>query len=101
MRKSVVVAVVGALSVIGCHRAHFTVQSAPPRPEDTGSFRTQSPEMSAVVQIANFTVRTVDTQYPDREKDMFRRHFAAAIPNLLQESIGRRQVFSEVRRVAS
>lgn len=85
----------------GCSSVHYTVSSAPVRVKDTGRFATSNPEVPVKVQITNFEIRHVDTQYPEKEKTLFRKHNSIAIPNLIQESIGRRQRFSEVRRVTS
>lgn len=85
----------------GCSTVHFSVSSAPVRPEDTGRFAVPNPEVPTRVQIANFDICQVDTQYPEREKELYRRHFAIAIPNLLQEFLGKRQAFSEVTRVTT
>lgn len=89
------------VALAGCSTVHFSVSSAPVRPEDTGRFAEPNPEVSARVQIANFEIRQVDTQYPEQEKELYRRHFAVAIPNLLQEFLGKRQAFSEVTRVTT
>ena len=83
----------------GCSPVHFTVTSAPIRPEDTGRFAVYNPAIPVGVQIANFEIRKVDTQYPEKEKELFRQHFSIAIPNMLQEFLGKRQVFREVTRV--
>ncbi len=87
-----------ALIQSGCYRAHFAVQSAPVPAEQAASFKTASPEVPAVVQVANFAVGAVDTQYTEEEKESFRKHFAVAIANLLQETLGRKQIFSNVTR---
>lgn len=83
-----------------CSTAHFSVTSVPVRPEDTGRFAVSNPDVLAGVQIANFEIRQVDTQYPERKKELFRRHLAVTIPNMLQEFLGKRQAFPEVTRVA-
>jgi hypothetical protein len=88
-------------SVFGCHGAHFTVQNAALLPEQAPSFKTASPEVPAIVQIANFTIGAVDTQYPEEEKNVFRRHMAVAIPNILQDYLGKKQVFANVTRSSS
>lgn len=77
----------------------FNVTSAPAAPKDLGSFKTQSPSIPVTVQITNFSIGRVDTQYTEEEKDLYRNHFSVAIPNMLQEFMGKRQVFSEVTRV--
>ena len=87
------------VSVTACSSVHFTVRSTPSAPEHLGAFRTDSPEVPAVLQIANFTVGTVDTQYPESEKALFRQIFALFVPNTLQEAIGKRQAFAQVTRV--
>ena len=88
-------------AVEGCSTVHYTESSAPIRPEDAGRFAVANPEIPIRVQIANFEIRQIDTQYSELEKDLFRRHNSVAIPNLLQEFIGKRQVFAEVSRVSS
>lgn len=84
----------------GCRTAHFAVQDAPAQPEHRGSFKVASPELPVVVAIANFDIEQVDTQYPEREKELFRKHFSVAIPNVIQQSLGERQVFAQVVREA-
>lgn len=102
-RQAFKIVCVGLLMVMlaGCSTVHFSVLSAPVKPEDTGRFAVSNPDISARVQIANFEIRQVDTQYSEREKELFRQHFAVAIPNILQEFLGKRQAFSEVTRVAT
>ena len=85
----------------GCTPVHFTVSSAPVRPEDAARYALANPELAVRLQVADFEIRNVDTQYRENEKDLFRRHFSVAIPNLIQEQLGKRQVFSEVTRVTS
>jgi hypothetical protein len=89
------------LSVTGCTSVHYTVRSAPSPPEHLGAFRLESPDIPAVLQISNFTVGNVDTQYPNSEKALFRQTMALLVPNTLQEAIGKRQVFAQVTRVAA
>jgi hypothetical protein len=85
----------------GCAPVHFTVNSAPVAPEHTGSFKTNAPEIPVTVQITNFVIETVDTQYSENEKELFRRHMSIVIPNVLQESLGKRQAFSQITRAAT
>lgn len=100
---------VGAFCVVGlaitvgtgCHRAKFTVQNAPAAPEFLGSYKVPNPEMPVVIQLANFNIRTVDTQYNASGKEAFRNYFSSAIPTMLQEVLGKRQVFAEVKRTAA
>jgi hypothetical protein len=87
------------LTVLACTSpVHFTVHSAPVQPEHLGSYKLADPDLPVVVGITNFNVRRVDTQYPEVEKRLFREHFSVAIPNMVQESLGARQVFSQVIR---
>jgi hypothetical protein len=83
--------------MLGCG-THYTVRNAPVPADQLGSYRISDAETPVVVQFADFTVGKVDTQYPEREKDDFRRAMAVFIPNLLQEQAGKRQVFSAVTR---
>ena len=63
----------------GCAPVHFTVNNAPVAPEHTGSFKTTTPEIPLNVQITNFIVESVDTQYSEKEKELFRRNYSIAI----------------------
>jgi curli biogenesis system outer membrane secretion channel CsgG len=90
-----------AVTATGCSTVHYTVSSAPVRPEDTGRFAVANPEVPVRVHITNFEIRQVDTQYPEREKELFRRHNSVAIANILQEFLGKRQVFAEVTRTTT
>jgi hypothetical protein len=106
MGKDHVAARAAALVSIACLtgwscRPHFTVQNAPLPPEQAGSFRTERPEIPQTVQIADFKINRVDTQYHDSEKDLFRKHLSVAIPNALQEFMGRQQVLAAVTRSAA
>ncbi len=94
----IVAVILLAVAAMGCSTTHYTVLSAPVSPEDTGRFVTANPEIPVRVQITNFEIRKVDTQYPEKEKELFRRHNSVAIPNMLQEFLGTRQVFAEVTR---
>lgn len=94
-------AVMALASLSGCPSTHFTVRSAPVNPEDSPRYLLTNAEDPVRVQVADFQILRVDTQFPEDEKDLFRRHFAIAIPNMIQEQIGKRQVFSEVTRVSS
>ena len=84
----------------GC-ATHFKVNRPPIAPDHTGSFKTNAPEIPVAVQITNFVIETVDTQYPENEKELFRRTYSIAIPNGLQEILGKRQAFSQVTRAAT
>jgi hypothetical protein len=64
-----------------------------------GTFKTEHAEIPAAVQVANFTIGAVDTQYSEADKEVFRRTMAVIVPNVLQETLGKRQVFSQVARV--
>lgn len=57
--------------VVGCATIHFTVTSAPVKPEDAGSYTAPNPKLAVRVQVANFEIRQIDTQYPEREKISF------------------------------
>lgn len=101
MRTASVICATVVMISTACSSVHFTVRSAPSAPEHLGAFRTDSPEVPAVLQISNFTIGTVDTQYPESEKALFRQTFALLVPNTLQEAIGKRQAFAQVTRVAA
>ena len=85
----------------GCAPVHFTVNNAPVAPEHTGSFKANAAEIPVTVQITNFVIETVNTQYSENEKELFRRHMSITIPNSLQEFLGKRQTFSQVTRSAT
>jgi hypothetical protein len=85
----------------GCARRQFVVSNAPALPQNAPHFRPPSAELPLVVQITNFTLRNVDTQFSDTDEDRLRRHYALAVPNLLQEFIGKRQVFGDVTRAGT
>ena len=101
MKKNMFICLIAVIITIihGCARVHFTVTSAPVPPEHAPSFKTEAAEIPVVVQITNFVINKVDTQYPESEKEVFQRHYALAIPNSLQDSLGKRQIFSRVTRV--
>lgn len=94
------------IALAGCSPLHVSVGPAPVRPEDTGRFITPNSEVPARVQIPNFEIRQVYIRSDirlcsEQDKELIRQHHAVHIPNIFQESIGKRQVFSEVTRVAS
>lgn len=101
--RSVIVgiSVVVAFVILSGCGAHFTVSSDPIRPEDATRYSAANPEIPVRVQVVNFEIREVDAKYPEDDKNLFRRHFAIAIPNMIQEQLGNRKVFSEVVRVSS
>jgi hypothetical protein len=83
----------------GC-AAHFHVLRDAESPDRIPPLRTSNPRLPVTLQIANFAVGTVDTQYPPNEKEQFRQHFSVAIPNLLEEAVGEQHAVAEVRRTA-
>lgn len=102
MRRIALVLVVVTITVwmLGCASTHFTVYSAPASPENMGSYKMESATIPVTLQISNFVIGKVDTLYPENEKEIFRKFMALQIPNMLQEDVGKRQVFSSVTRVA-
>jgi hypothetical protein len=82
----------------GCHRIHYAATS-PMNPEDTGHFILAKAPTPSRIQISNFEIGEVDTQYPEKEKGLFRQTNATFIANVFQEQLGKRQEFSEVTRV--
>ena len=101
MCRPIAVGLLVAAMIVGCARRQFVVSSAPARPENAPHYRAPSPELPVVVQISNFTLRNVDTQFSDTDEERLRRHYALAVPNLLQKFIGTRQVFGDVTRSAT
>jgi hypothetical protein len=83
----------------GC-AAHFQVLRDAQPPDQIPPLRASNPRLPVTLQIANFAVADVDTQYPPNEKEQFRRHFSVAIPNLLEEAVGEQHAVAEVRRTA-
>lgn len=55
--------VVVALFLMSCGRTNFTVKSYPIRPEDVPKVTVNNADIPVSVQIANFKIRKVDTQY--------------------------------------
>jgi len=88
-----------AFAGTGC-AAHFHVLRDAESPDRIPPLRTSNPRLPVTLQIANFSVQTVDTQYPNKEKEQFRQHFSVAIPNLLEEAVGDQHAVAEVRRTA-
>lgn len=86
-----------ALSLIGCRGATYSAPR-PAEPQHLGTFKTSAPEVDSVVQIADFQIKDVDTDFDDEDVAEFRATNSAAIPNALHQLIGQRQVFREVRR---
>jgi hypothetical protein len=84
----------------GCPSARFNVTSAPAPPEHLGSFKMESATIPVVVQLTNFVIGNVDAQFSEEDNTKFRYHAGVAIPNMLQDFLGKRQVFSQVTRVS-
>lgn len=93
------------IALAGCS-PRISLGPAPVRPEDTGRFITPSSEVPARVQIPNFEIgqvyiRVDMRQCSEQDKKLIGQRYAVLIPNIFQESIGKRQAFSEVTRVAA
>lgn len=73
--------------------------SKPVSPEHLGSYRVSNPEIDSVVLVEDFEIRAMDTQFSTDDEAAFRESHSVAIANAIQDVIGKRQVFREVRRV--
>lgn len=94
------------IALAGCTPLRVSVGPTPVRPEDTGRFITPNSEVPVRVQIPNFEIgqvyiRSDMRQCSEQNEKLIGQHYAVLIPNIFQESIGKRQVFSEVTRVAA
>ncbi len=86
----------------GCQTIqHYRVSVEAVPVEALEKFKQDKAEIPARVQVVNFVVNSVDADYSEADKNVFRRHNAVFIPNALQGSLGARKVFSEVLRTES
>jgi len=100
MKKIIYVALLAVLGCLfsGCQTTHYRVNQEAVPVDAIETFKQDKAEIPARLQVVNFVVNSVDTDYSDDEKNVFRRHNAVFIPNLLHHSLGERKVFSEVKR---
>jgi hypothetical protein len=103
MNKIMVVFVFAVFAYLfsGCAQVHYKVQEEAVPVEALEKYKQDKAEVPARIQVVNFVVNSVDADYSDDDKNIFRRHNNIAIPNMLQRSLGERKVFSEVVRTES
>jgi hypothetical protein len=93
------VAVVGLL-LVGCRTGRITIQE-PPSAGALEPIKTKEAEVPIKLQLADFTVTSVEQNSENTDTESLKRYFALQVPNRLYESLGSRHVFAEVSRVAA
>jgi len=97
-RKALIVSLVLISLLIGCQTQHYRVNSEAVPVDSLEVHKQDKADIPARIQVVNFVVNSVDADYYEEDKAVFRRHNALAIPNALHKSLGDRKAFSEVRR---
>jgi hypothetical protein len=87
-----------ACLIAGCQTVHYRVDAEATPGNALEPLKQDKADIPVRIQVVDFVVNSVDATYSERDKDLFRRHNAVAILNLLYSSLGARKVFTEVSR---
>ena len=94
-----VLSVTGTVLGSGCHVRYAAPEVVPI--ELLEVYRQPNAEIPARVQVVNFDIRTVEANYSDDGKEMFRRYQSHQIPKNLYTLLGTPRAFTEVKRIAA